>query len=99
VAIGINSGSVAIGMRDANSDVIGIGKSREARMGQQLGAHRPLQGSTPKKWTRQVLSPQELAEQYFDLKCLRQMVEMAENSQGQVGRRQNKERLPRASLS
>jgi hypothetical protein len=52
-------------------------------MGQRLGAYRPLQGSTPRKWTKQAFSPQELAEQYFDLKCLRQMVEMAEEN-GQV---------------
>jgi hypothetical protein len=49
-------------------------------MGQGLGANRPLQGNTPKKWTKQIPSSQELAEQYFDLQCLRQYVELIEIS-------------------
>jgi len=55
-------------------------------MGQELGVNRPMRGSTPKKWTKQLPSSQELAEQYFDLKCLRQYVEMAETRRSTDGK-------------
>lgn len=48
-------------------------------MGQQPGVQQSFRRNMPKKLTKE-LSPQELAEQYFDLKCLRQYVEMAEAS-------------------
>jgi hypothetical protein len=49
-------------------------------MGQELGDRKPLRGSKPKKWTKQPPSSQELAEQYFDLKYLRECVDMAETN-------------------
>jgi hypothetical protein len=65
-------------------------------MGQGLGANRPLKGNTLKKWTKQVPSSQELAEQYFDLQCLRQWVELAETSEPTRRRVADRPDSPRA---
>jgi hypothetical protein len=68
-------------------------------MGQELSVFRPLQGSTPKKWTKQIPSSKELAEQYFDLQCLRQYVEMAETNQTADGTQPNRRSRLSTSLS
>jgi hypothetical protein len=67
-------------------------------MGEQLGANRLLQGNTPEKWTKPIPSFEELAEQYFDLQCLRQYVQMAEANQTTDGNAPGRLR-PSRSLS